>query len=182
MKRIIYLLLIVSCWTACSQNEQNTETATTSSTETDIAIDKIALAQEIKVLENSLVKTQDATKDTTTASELVKKVELYANTFPQDSLTPFILFRAGDVARGARNPAKAVQIWDRTWRTYEGHRIVPGALFAMAFTYDTDLDNFKEADRYYRKFLFKFPDHQLAAIQKDPEELIREFKKKEKEQ
>ena len=159
MKNIYYLLIIFCSLTACSQSDKD------STTQTDLAtldFSKEELAGEIKALEDKLLKIQDATKDTASAAALIAKTELYVQHFPADSLSPFLLFRAGDVARGANKTEKALQLWDSVWRNYEDHRMAPGSLFAQAFTYDAQLENKTEANRYYRKFLFKYPDHQLA--------------------
>lgn len=183
MKNIIYLLIICCSLTACGQGENSSKTITDKTTVSEV--DKVELAAEIKALEDKLLQIQDARKDTTSASAMIEKTELYVATFPTDSLTPYLLFRAGDVARGAEKPEKAIALWDSVWRNYEDHRIAPGSLFAQAFTYDAQLGNKKEAERYYRKFIHLYPSHQLIpqvrelvrSVNKSPEELVRDFKK-----
>ena len=177
MKNIIYLLIIFCALNACGQAEKG-ET-------NQPGISKENLAQEIKTLEDKLLQIQDATKDTASANGLVRKSELYVQHFPADSLSPYLLFRAGDVARGAGDAEKAVKLWDSVWRSYETHRMAPGSLFAQAFTLDAQLENKKEAERYYLKFLHKYPEHHLATevkkllkmVNKSPDELVRDFEK-----
>lgn len=186
MKNIIYLLIIFCSLTACGQQGEEKVTA-----EPEVpavaTLDKEVLAAEIKTLEDKLLQIQDARKDTTSALAMIEKSELYVQNFPADSLSPYLLFRAGDVARGAENPQKAIALWASVWRNYEDHRIAPGALFAQAFTYDAQLGNKKEAERYYRKFIYLYPDHQLyqqvrelvRSVKKSPDEMVRDFKKEQ---
>jgi len=185
MKNIIYLLIIFCSLTACGQGKKEKDVkAEMPATST---IDKEALAAEIKTLEDKLLQIKDARKDTLSALAMIEKTELYVQNFPTDSLSPYLLFRAGDVARGAEKLQKAVALWDSVWRNYEDHRVAPGSLFAQAFTYDAQLGDKKEAERYYRKFIHLYPDHQLnmqvrelvRSVNKSPNDMVRDFKKKQ---
>ena len=175
MKQIAYFCLILLYLSACGQN--NTSTAN--------APDKQALIESIIKLEKTLVAIQDARKDTATANALIAKTELFVEHFPKDSLAPIFLFRTGDVARGAGKVNKSISMWSKVWRGYSDHPLAPRALFAQAFTFDSELQFKKDAKQYYKKFLSTFPEHELApqveqllaVIDQSPEELIRAFEK-----
>jgi len=96
-----------------------------------------------------------------------------------------MLFKAGDVARGLRNPGKAIQLWGFLWRDYPAHAKAPDALFLQAFTFETMLNDASSAKSYYTQFVEKFPTHKLVPqaqlsiqnLSKSPEDLIKEFQK-----
>ncbi|MFT4972466.1 MAG: tetratricopeptide (TPR) repeat protein [Paraglaciecola sp.] len=189
MKNTFYFLLICCALTACGQAAPKSAESTepTSKNNSKFTPQTSAdLAAEIKALENKLLAIQNAKKDPATATAMIEKSELYAHSFPSDSLSPYLLFRAGDVARGAGQTKKAIELWNIVWHDYEYHPIAPGSLFAQAFTYDAELGNKEEAQRYYQKFMKQYPNHQLidqvrqllSLLDKSPEELVRDFKNK----
>jgi tetratricopeptide (TPR) repeat protein len=189
MKNIFYLFLIGCVLTACGQATPETASSNDTKKEKSKFVAQTApeLAAEIKALEEKLLAIQDAQKDPETATAMIEKSELYARSFPSDSLSPYLLFRAGDVARGAGQVKKAIKLWNIVWHDYEDHRIAPGSLFAQAFTYDAQLGDKEEAQRYYQLFVKKYPNHQLSdqvkqllsMVDKSPDELVRDFKKKQ---
>lgn len=134
-------------------------------------------------MENQLLKTKNAIEDKDAALELIEKVELYAKDFPQDSLTPELLFKAGDVAKGSGEFGKAVQLWGQVWRNYKSYPKAPMALFLQGYTFDADLRDAKMAAKYYNQFLLQYPDHELAeqarqlltVVDTKPEDLIKKF-------
>ncbi|MEK7256827.1 MAG: tetratricopeptide repeat protein [Bacteroidota bacterium] len=145
------------------------------------------LKAEIQNLEAQLLQGGgDVAKNQEAALQLVEKTFAYAETFPSDTLTPTLLFKAGEVARGAQEYGKAVQLWGEVWRTYPNHRHAPMALFLQGFTFDTDLRDVDMAKKYYNQFLHSFPQDSLAGqvkqllavVEKSPEELVKEFEKK----
>lgn len=189
MKNIFYLFLIGCALTACGQATPEATSSTESTTKKKskfVAQTAPELAAEIRTLEEKLLKIQDAKKDPETAAAMIQKSELYARSFPTDSLSPYLLFRAGDVARGVELTEKAINLWNIVWHDYKDHRIAPGSLFAQAFTYDAQLGNKEEAQRYYQLFLKKYPNNQLtdqvkqllSMVNKSPEKLVRDFQKK----
>lgn len=123
------------------------------------------LLKEIKTLEEQLVKAEDASKDRDAALLLIEKTMQYAKDYPQDTLTPMLLFKAGDVAKGAREYGKAVQLWGQVWRDYGKHRKAPMALFLQGFTFDSDLGDPVMAAKYYKKLLTAFPNDTLLVSQ-----------------
>ncbi len=150
------------------------------------ATGKDTLIKEIASLETELLKTGDATKNADVALQLVKQSELFANKFPQDSLTPVLLYKAADVSRGLGNFGKSVELWGSVWRNHPSYEKAPMALFLQGFTFDSDLRDTAMATKYYREFLHQFPDDVLAAqvkqllavVEKNPDDLIKEFKEK----
>ena len=141
------------------------------------------LQDEIAALEKKLLESNDASKDKDSALQLIEKTQQYAKDYPQDTLTPALLFKAGDVAKGAGEFGKAVQLWGQVWRNYETHPKAPMALFLQGYTFDTDVHDAKMAAKYYNQFLLQYPDHEwaeqarqlLSVVEVKPEDLIKKF-------
>ena len=176
MKNLLYLLLIVVWAAACS-------------TEQEPSKDK--LREEITALEQTLLQqTDNPTIDTASAVTLIGKVESYASRFPQDSMTPHLLFRNADVARGIGQPQQAIDMYSQVVREYRDFPKLAEAMFFRAFTADNNLEDKDLADQYYRAFIRAYPDHRMTKDAKlllevlnsgkTPNELIREFQEKQK--
>ena len=76
------------------------------------------LLTEIGRLEKQLLKTGDASKEKELALALVDSCIVFAENFPDYPGTPDLLFKAADIARGAKEHGKAVQLWGRLKRRY----------------------------------------------------------------
>ncbi len=133
--------------------------------------------------EKQMANPRELKLDTALALQYAEQAAAFAKKYPQDSLTPELLFRAADVARGAGEFGKAIQLWGQVWRNYPRHRLAPDALFLQAFTFDNDLEAKDEARTYYQKVIDQYPDHPLAlqagqllrVLDKSPDELVRQF-------
>jgi tetratricopeptide (TPR) repeat protein len=146
--------------------------------------DQQMLGETIGSLEKQLLDGNgDASKKPDIAVELVEKTLQYAERYPQDTLTPSLLFRAADAARGAKQYGKAIQLWGQVWRNYEKHPRAPMALFLQGFTFDSDLRKADMAKKYYQQFLEKYPNDPLApqvtqllgVVDENPEDLVKKF-------
>jgi tetratricopeptide (TPR) repeat protein len=168
MKKTVLILLPFFLFAACKLGQQDSPKQ---------------LQEEISTLEKKLLENKDAGKNKDTALQLIEKTQQYAKDYPQDTLTPAFLFKAGDVAKGAREFGKAVQLWGQVWRNYENHPTAPMALFLQGYTFDAELHDAKMAARYYNQYLQKYPDHEwaeqarqlLSVVEVKPEDLIKKF-------
>lgn len=132
----------------------------------------------------------ELTIDTALALKYAEQAVAFARQYPQDSLTPQMLFRAADVSRSVGEFGKAIQLWGQVWRHYPQHRLAPDALFLQAFTFDNDLEAKEEAKAYYQKVMEHYPDHPLAmqagqliqVLDKSLNELVRQFEEQRSEQ
>ena len=148
------------------------------------------LQSEIKTMEDSLF--ADATKmiDKKMAEELIGKYVEFADQFPDDPETPGTLFKAGDMAMNLNMGQKAIGIFDRIMEHYPDYEKTPQCLFLKGYIYENEFRDLKMAKQIYEEFLEKYPDDEFAddaaiSIQnlgKSPEELIREFEERSKEQ
>lgn len=182
MKKITLLCIVLfSSFYACNSSGQS-----------KIENEKTNLEKTIQALHTKILEQKDVTKDTEVAKELVTKSQLFANRFPQDSMTAIYLFRAADISRGLGDYTLAIDLWGKVNREYSKFKRAPDALFLQGFTYDKDLENAEQAKIYYQKFLEQYPEHPLIKdvslmlqylnVDKTPEELIQEFKEKSGEE
>ena len=119
-----------------------------------------------------------------------KEAELYMSIYG-DSLAAEHLFNAADLYRGIGDFTKALDTWYIVYKSYDrdGHPKAPHAMFQCGFTYDSILNNKYLAKTLYKMFLKRYPDHALAKdatlllanMDKSPEDLIKEFQKKNKQ-
>ncbi|MFK8006856.1 MAG: tol-pal system YbgF family protein [Saprospiraceae bacterium] len=119
-----------------------------------------------------------------------KEAELYMSIYG-DSLAAEHLFNAADLYRGIGDYTKALDTWYVVYRSYDrdGHPKAPHAMFQCGFTYDSVLNKKDLAKTLYNMFLKRYPNHALAKdaklllanLDKSPEDLIKEFQKKNKQ-
>ncbi len=173
LQSIILFLLTFMVFQSCSN---------TNSSE----VDKEQLVEEIKQLEDTLKANVALTIDQNLAKDLIRKNVLYAETFPEDELSPAYLFRAGNVAIGIGSFKEAVGFFEIIHQKYLNYNRAPEALFLEGFTYENHLKDLENAKKCYNDFLKKYPENQLAEqvrvvlenIGKSPEELVKSFQQK----
>lgn len=144
--------------------------------------------------QDSLAKIKEAEQSTFSESglvdpahvdELINAYESFADQFPDDSLAPEYLFKAGDVAMNTNRSNKAILLYDRILTNYADYRKAPEALFLKGYVYENNLGRLDKAEKIYREFLDKYPDNEFADdaevslryLGKSPEELIEIFQK-----
>jgi TolA-binding protein len=114
----------------------------------------------------------------------------FAEEFPQDSLTPELLFRCADIAVNSQQEKFAITLYQRIYDEFPNHAFRPIALLYQAKIYDYLMGDADHAKPLYEQFLVMFPDDpnavdvelSLKIVGKSPEELellIREFENQE---
>lgn len=171
MNKGTWLILAFLGWATACQQAQSDQSAPEK------------LLEELHQLEKQLLKAGDASKAKTAAIAFVEKSKSFASAYPEHSSSPELLFKGADIARGAKEYGKAVQLWGLLWRGYKDHPKAPMALFLQGFTFDSDLQNVDMAKRYYRNFLKTYPSDSLAVqvqqllqvVETSPEDLVKQF-------
>jgi TolA-binding protein len=128
--------------------------------------------------------------ETKFVDELINAYVSFADQFPEDSLSPGYLFKAGDVAMNTNRSNKAIELYDRIIDDYNDYRKAPEALFLKGYVYENNLGRLDKAKAIYEEFLQKYPDNDFADdaevslkyLGKSPEELIEIFQRKAGEQ
>jgi len=151
--------------------------------------DKETIIANVNRYEQRLAK--DITQlDKETADSLVKASLDLVKYYPEAPETPDVLYRAGAVARSTGEYGKAIQLWGQIREKYANHEKAPMALFLQAFTFENDLKDKINAKSYYEMFIDKYPKSELAKqaqqlidnINKDPEEMVKEFEEANKDE
>lgn len=143
-----------------------------------------ASAGKIAELEDNIRKSDKA--DTSNINKLLAAYGEYAREFPQDTMTPAYLYRAGSLAVSFNKGPEAIAMFNHIIQDYPGYPRLAECYFMKAFTYENVLKDIGQANQAYNLFLEKFPNHDLsddaaAAIKylgKSPDEMVREFEQK----
>ena len=167
LKSIGYAL-ILAVLLGCSSQDDN--------------IDRIA------ELETLLYANSQEAFDVQAAENLISEYELFVQTYPQDTMAPGYLFKAAELAMAIRSSAKAIELYGKVYNDYPDHPSAGTSLFLMGFVNDDQVKNLAEAQKYYRRFIAEFPEHNLiddAAFSllnlgKSDEDIIREFEAMQK--
>ena len=83
----------------------------------------------------------------------------------------------------------SIELFDRIINDYPKFAKVADCMFLKAFVYDDKLKDYKKAKEAYEAFLKKYPTHEFAEsakacienLGKSPDQLIREFEAKQKQ-
>lgn len=145
--------------------------------------------EKITDLEKELFSEEDKVLDKEKAQTLVTAYIAYADEFAGDSESPLYLFKAGDMVMNLKLPQKAISIFDRILRDYPEFEKAPQCLFLKGYIYENEIGDLNTAKKIYEDFLQKYPDDDFADdaevsiknLGKSPEELIREFEEKAKQ-
>jgi len=146
----------------------------------------VAMEDELEALRLSVYNDSLARLDFRKADLYIQQAELYSLLMPNTELAPLLLYRAGEVARSARNYEKALSLYSKLYSNYPAYEKAPQALFMQAFILDNDLKRFDEAGQLYQSFIEQYPDDDFASsaqvllenLGKDEEDIIKNLNSK----
>lgn len=142
-------------------------------------------AKDIASLEKQL--TEEAERpNQAKLDELMDKYLNYVEKHPKDTAAPQYLYKALSLAIGTEQGEKAMELADRTLNEYPKSQKIAETVFLKAFIYENLLSNLGQAQKTYRDFLERFPNHDLsddaeaalANLGKSPEEMVKEFEQR----
>lgn len=141
--------------------------------------------EEIVGLKNALFGDRTAINDSI-ARIFLQKADVYIKTYKEDPKTPELLFKTAEVLNGLKSYNLAIRKFQEVFLVYPKSNKAAESVFIIAFIYDSNLQNYEEAGNYYRKFIRSYPNHpfvkdakiSLENLGKTPEEMVREFEKK----
>jgi tetratricopeptide (TPR) repeat protein len=145
------------------------------------------LLAEIKTLEESIRNQPIPSKDT--GGKLVSKYLEFAEAFPEDSLTPTVLYNASRMSFAISNPEQATEILEKLIDSHPMSKPIADAYVFLGFIYETIYKDYQKAKHWYELFLREFPNHAMYEdvsfsvknLGKSPEELVAEFMKQGEE-
>ena|SRR5690554_714430 len=177
--------LVLAITIACGTPSKNDETAK----ETAISIkvmDVDQLGIEIEKREEALNK-DSLSANKQTAARLMEAYATYAERFPNYNNAADYLFKAGELAMGLGHTVQSLKYFDKVYNDFSHYEKRPYALFMKAFVLENQAGEFERAKEVYEEFINEFPNHDMtedakysiANIGKSPEELIREFERRD---
>lgn len=145
--------------------------------------------QTITKLENQLFAQTSAGFDNVKADSLLKDYEAFMKRFPEDSVTLKYNFKAANLAMNMGNSAHAIELFDQFIQKYPDHPKAAVSMFFKGYIYENQLRNLDKAKEIYLQFIEKYPtgdfsnDARVALknLGKSPEEMVKEFEEKQKE-
>lgn len=185
-KPFFFLLLFISM-TAMSMMSCKQDDGTETKVTVDAAPELIAKKDRMKGYIDSVFLTRSEAEDSLyTTRMLYEDAKAIATGMKQDTSVPEVLFRAGALASGRKDPTKAIGIWGLITSEFPESRWASEAAFQKAFTFDNDLHDKETAKKNYEEFLKDYPNHKLAGdvklllqtMNKTDAQLIEEFEKK----
>ncbi len=119
---------------------------------------------------------------------LINSYVAYSKDYPQDSISPMYLFKAGEIGMNLQLGEQSINFFKKASSLQDNFSKEPECVFLSAFIYENQLGNLEQAEALYRFFLKKYPTHPLAKdaeasilyLGKSPEELIKMFQEQNK--
>lgn len=126
--------------------------------------------------------------DNTIANNAITLYTEFALYFPEDTLAPEYLFKAGEVATAAKKYKRALDCYENILMNYTDYKHYRESLYLKAFLLDNFLNDDVAAKVVYKEVIKKFPDSNYAKdakaaidnLGKTDEQIIEEIKKKNK--
>jgi len=144
---------------------------------------KKELNDQITKMEQELFSSPEVSVTSDKANSIVMLYSRYVSENPDDSLSSIYLFKSAEMFRAANNGKMAVKYFQRVIDEYPESEKVPVSYFLMGFVYENIISDMKEAEKYYKIYLEKYPNGEFANdaavlienLGKSPEEMIKEF-------
>jgi len=176
--KIILSAAVVFCLASCGNDEPAQHGSKAIPRETFIA--------QIRQYEAQMHKSM--TLDPVLGMIAVKGYSDFAKLFPNDSLTPDFLFKAGEISTACQQYPQALMYYKEVYEKHPNFKLAPESLYLQGYLLDNFLNEDAKAKVIYEQVIVKYPnlpyaENARAAINnlgKSDEELIKEFKKKNK--
>ena len=153
MKQLLFYFLPILFLAACNKGQ---EKAKLSPRETAV--------QRIDSLENKIklsIQKQE-NPDVTLAMHAIKSYQYFAADFPNDTLSPTYLFKAGQIYEGVlRDFQNAAELYGKVYETYPKFRNRPMMLFHQGNAY-AELKDTARASLKLKEFIRTYHDHPFA--------------------
>ncbi len=168
---------------SCGNKKQSQDQAGTAAAKDT---SKQGLMQAVNAVQTKL--NTSASLDPATANMAINAYLDYAKHFPDDTLSTFFLFKAGEYASSTGQFLRAISMYENILSKYPQSRLIPECLFIEGFVYDNNLNDTAKARAKYMEVVEKYPNDNLAAqakqamklLGKSPDEIGKEFEKMNK--
>ncbi len=142
---------------------------------------------QIKRLETAMHTSPEINKDT--AARAIKAYSDYVLFFPDDSVSADYLFKAAEIATAIQQYQQALIYYQEITKKYPKYTFVQESLYLQGYLLDNFLNDDVKAKVVYEQVIAKYPGSNYANdanaaisnLGKTDEQLIEEFKKKNKQ-
>ncbi len=142
--------------------------------------------ESIQILEKDLYSSQILDREK--GLHMIDTYVNYSKQYPEDTVSADFLFKAAEIAMNLKLGSQSIFYYDKILSNYHDFYKVPECLFLKAFVYENQLNDLKNAKKYYNQFLVEYPNHPLAKdakaslkyLGKSPEELVKMFEQNNK--
>ena len=145
LKHIIYSIALMALVTACNQQPSREEAL-----------------NELRTADSTF--TSNANKMAINPAEASHMIALYTqfvNRFPDDTLAPLCLLKAGDIASQTDNTDTSLMLYNRAISDYGDYAYIAEVYFNKAWMLET-AQRYDEAREAFQQFLDLFPEHPMA--------------------
>lgn len=187
MKNIL-TIAIVLVFAACSGNEEGKQKTKEELLKAKMTTKKDRI-ETIDSLENVLF--ADSTSiNRGAASFMIKAYKDFLEHHPDHQNAADYAYKGGEVAMALGRGHESLKFFQTVVDDYPEYDRYAYAMFMKAFVLENSLQDYKEAEVAYNRFLEEHPRHELAKdaeysiknLGKSPEELIKEFEEKNKKE
>jgi len=141
------------------------------------------ILREIDNLKEQAFKQNESMPDSVSVERMCHLYSDFVSSYPDDTLSPSFLFKAGDLSAKTGNPEAAIAYFDKLVNDYPESYDAPYGLFWQGFICENQFGDPARAKPYYEKFIKMYPDHHMATdasfslenLGKSNEEIIRNF-------
>jgi TolA-binding protein len=180
--KVLSVAVMITAAVSCGTNQEKHETIP-AARKTD---PKESLLKQI--YDNEAKMHKSMVLDPNTAAIAVKAYDDYAKYYPNDSLTPDFLFKAGEISTANQQYKQALSYYQAISTKYPDFKLQAESLYLQAYLLDNFLNDDAAAKPIYEEVIRKYPKLPYASdakaaiknLGKSDEELIREFEKKNK--
>lgn len=186
--KIVSVVLFFSVLYACGSGDSKQEDTVVETRSTGVDVDKLNLENLVAEIKNR----EKAFKEDTVVNSgkgvlLMQAYVSYSTRFNNRKNADEYLFKAGEIAMGEKLTVEAIRNLTRLYDEYPRYEKRANGLFLLGFVQENYAMNLDEAKRIYELFLVEFPNHEMADdakasienLGKSPEEIIREFERKD---
>ncbi len=164
----VSLLMLASCTTQSSENEQNEVEADPKVMMLEDLEQKL---ERIEELEKKVVLDREM-KDYASRSKLIVAYSVFVNNHRQDPRVPEYLFRAGKLANEIGKPRKAIEYLSEVHDSYPNFDKRAESAFLVGFIYEHMLNDREMAQKAYEAVIDNYPDSQWSADAKASIDLL----------
>jgi len=145
---------------SCGNNQQSQNTVNTANQAPAKDTSKQGLLQAVKAAEAKIK--SSPTPDDDSYNLAITAYLDYAKHFPQDTLSMFFLFNAGQYASNSRQFPRAITLYQNIQTRFPNSKLIPECIFLEGFIYDNSMKDTANARKKYNELIEKYPHDSLS--------------------